>query len=82
MVSLGGGAEKQHLREELMAPCSPEFQTGSGMAWMSGRGLTPLPAPSLSAARRKAKRGRLAAEHWGDAVGWPHGSPHSFSLGD
>lgn len=66
VVSLGGRAEKQHLREELMAP---ELQTGSGTAWMSFRGPAPTPAPSVSAPRREAEEGRLAAERQGDACG-------------
>jgi len=69
VASLGGGAEKQHLREELMAPCSPELQTGSGRAWMSCRGPAPTPARSLSAPRRVAEGGRVAAESQGDARG-------------
>lgn len=83
VVPLGGGAEKQHLREELVAPCSPELQTGSGTAWTSCRGPTPTPAPSLSAPRGEAEEGKAGCRVLGRCPrAGPAGpsAPHSFLL--
>lgn len=84
-MSLGGGAEKQHLWDSLMDPCSPEVQTGSGTAWVScGDPLGARPGPLCPTERGREGQGGQAGCRAPGRCPWagPTGpsAPRSFSL--